>query len=749
MENRGGRSDAAGNGGGPRQFYDGGDPGAGPSGFAGRGTLQQGSYQDFGGPRNGSGRGYQGNFNNNFSNQANFNNQGNYNNQGNFNTNHQGNFNNFNGCQGGGQQGGFGDFHPGNSGDQFYGGGNGNPGYRNRRRYEFRGNRPVGGANAPRGVDRNRHIFSQNSDGVDQTVGQQTAGSSANVPQQQPSTAVVQRSQQNNVTYLPKKAPAIQRPLVKNNTMQPKAVQQQSAAGGATDVVSGGNSGASRIAKKRDKDPDKVKCFRCDVVGHFSIDCTAEICDFCESPDHANKDCHLHSAPKPLLSVYGYGQEELLFMEVQPTPSFRPRSDNGRMGRITVTGGALPMEKIVERLRWVVDDTFQWDVQPQGNNVYKTQFPNKNELARATCIGLFQVKGTTCSMEITEWKSATKPTKRLEEAWVLISGVPDDMMRNYLILWGLGGLIGKTKEVDMAYSRRHGVVRSLVKVVDIAHIPYQKEIWHEDECYVLTIELEEYDMAIDGDDPKDGPEDGNGNEGAGKEDNGSQSNHNLDRSKSNKVVDKKNETTKSAKGGVIINAPGARTVPMDMDIPFGSFSSRNTLPVGNDLSMEGAPPSTCRRLFQSLPSSPKVSLSLSVGRGSNSSSTSKKSDVTANLNGVFEKLKVVSPATQAFSAPLPVSPAGVIGAAAQYSAETEISGVRSVATEFSRDSSATVQTDVLGDVLEKEEDLDDECITNVERVRMCVPYLAESVFDTWTPMISSFLDFENFKTLHF
>jgi hypothetical protein len=212
---------------------------------------------------------------------------------------------------------------------------------------------------------------------------------------------------------------------------------------------------------------------------------------------------------------------------------------------------------------------------------------------------------------------------------------------------------------------------------------------------------------------------------------------------------KKNETTKSAKGGVIINAPGARTVPMDMDIPFGSFSSRNTLPVGNDLSMEGAPPSTCRRLFQSLPSSPKVSLSLSVGRGSNSSSTSKKSDVTANLNGVFEKLKVVSPATQAFSAPLPVSPAGVIGAAAQYSAETEISGVRSVATEFSRDSSAMVQTDVLGDVLEKEEDLDDECITNVERVRMCVPYLAESVFDTWAPMISSFLDFENFKTLHF
>jgi hypothetical protein len=45
-------------------------------------------------------------------------------------------------------------------------------------------------------------------------------------------------------------------------------------------------------------------------------------------------------------------------------------------------------------------------------------------------------------------------------------------------------------------------------MVDVAHIPYQKEIWPEDECYVLTIELEDYDTYIDGSEPKDGPEDG-------------------------------------------------------------------------------------------------------------------------------------------------------------------------------------------------------------------------------------------------
>jgi hypothetical protein len=175
-------------------------------------------------------------------------------------------------------------------------------------------------------------------------------------------------------------------------------------------------------------------------------------------------------------------------------------------------------------------------------------------------------------MEITEWKSATKPIRKLEEAWVLISGVPDDLLRNYLSLWGLGGLIGKTKEVDMAYTRRHGVVRSLVKVVDIAHIPYQKEFWHEDECYLLTIELEEYDMAIDGEETNLSPKENDGNDDTGNNDNNTQSGSTKDKPNSGKQTEKHSDGSKNNRsGGVIFNAPGAHTVNLDTAISFGSF----------------------------------------------------------------------------------------------------------------------------------------------------------------------------------
>jgi hypothetical protein len=134
----------------------------------------------------------------------------------------------------------------------------------------------------------------------------------------------------------------------------------------------GSNSGKEKEAtgaKKKDKSAEKLRCFRCGVPGHFSIECKVEICVFCESSEHKDDECPLHKMKKPMLSLYGYGHEELAFVEVEPTPDFKPKSDNGRMCRITVTGGSLSIDKIIERLRWCIDDNFQGDVQPQGSNI--------------------------------------------------------------------------------------------------------------------------------------------------------------------------------------------------------------------------------------------------------------------------------------------------------------------------------------------------------------------------------------------
>ncbi|KAM0916990.1 hypothetical protein ACQ4PT_009824 [Festuca glaucescens] len=351
--------------------------------------------------------------------------------------------------------GGYGDFHPGAGGNDFFGGGNGNNGYRNHRRYEFRGTRPSGGANGGRGSDRNRSYNQE----VETAVVQQKAGTGANLQQNQPPT-VVQRNN-TNVTFQPKKntvkPTAVQQPPAKATTVQQKtSIQHTSDDGPGTSI------GAGTVAnqtKKKDKDPEKVKCFRCDIVGHFSIDCTA------------------------------------------------------------------------------------------------------------------------------------------------------------------------TKEVDMAYTRRHGVVRSLVKVVDIALIPYQKEFWHEDECYLLTIELEEYDMAIDGEEPNLSPKKDDGNDDAGNNDKNTQSGSTKDKPNSDKQTEKHNDGSKTNKsGGVIINAPGAHTVNLDTAISFGSFC--NTKVHDKEISKDGDVPTSCRRLFRTPPASPARSMVLPVHAGTRSEPSERATDAS-------------------------------------------------------------------------------------------------------------------------
>jgi hypothetical protein len=307
-------------------------------------------------------------------------------------------------------------------------------------------------------------------------------------------------------------------------TMEPVAANAVSTNASATVSIADASSLVDKVGgrktKKKEKNSDKVKCFRCNTVGHYSIECTVPICDFCKSAEHANEDCPLHSAPKPVLTVYGYAHEGLVFCDVQNSESFRPRPDNGRFGRISVTGGTLTSDELKRVLRGLaLDDQFPWEVEAQENNSCRTQFPSKLELTRATRFGSFLAKeDSNCFIKITEWKSEVKPTLRLEEVWILVSGVPEGLLTDYLALWGLCGMIGKTSAVDMAYTRRHEVVRALVRVTDISMIPYSKVIMYKGDGYKLEFEIDMDapmlvdDEIVDDDHTGDGDHDGDGKE---------------------------------------------------------------------------------------------------------------------------------------------------------------------------------------------------------------------------------------------
>jgi hypothetical protein len=53
-----------------------------------------------------------------------------------------------------------------------------------------------------------------------------------------------------------------------------------------------------------------------------------------------------------------------------------------------VSGGTLSSEQVITHLQWIVPDpSYQWEVQKVEENVFKVNFPSKNELVRVQHFG--------------------------------------------------------------------------------------------------------------------------------------------------------------------------------------------------------------------------------------------------------------------------------------------------------------------------------------------------------------------------
>lgn len=69
---------------------------------------------------------------------------------------------------------------------------------------------------------------------------------------------------------------------------------------------------------------------------------------------------------------------------------------------------------------------------------------------------------------------------------MLVSGILPNYLDDYVTLWGVGSLLGKTKDVDM----RHGVLRILVSCTDYRSIAHEKDVLIKGCGYVLAFRVE-------------------------------------------------------------------------------------------------------------------------------------------------------------------------------------------------------------------------------------------------------------------
>jgi hypothetical protein len=74
------------------------------------------------------------------------------------------------------------------------------------------------------------------------------------------------------------------------------------------------------------------------------------------------------------------------------------------------------------------------------------------------------------------WSSVEEPLYTLPEVWIRVKGLPSDIRTDYLSLWEVGTLFGKTLDVDMAYTRNNKVLRTKIGCLDRDLIPAHSDV---------------------------------------------------------------------------------------------------------------------------------------------------------------------------------------------------------------------------------------------------------------------------------
>jgi hypothetical protein len=123
-------------------------------------------------------------------------------------------------------------------------------------------------------------------------------------------------------------------------------------------------------------------------------------------------------------------------------------------------------------------------------NSFRVNFPSKHDLVRVQRFGRFQVPGTQIHMHFDFWKIDIQPAWTPEDVWVRVHELPPLALDDFLAMWAIGDVFGKTKDLDIVFTRANKVLRILVTCLDPTLIPNTWDLKIKNDFFRLRFEVE-------------------------------------------------------------------------------------------------------------------------------------------------------------------------------------------------------------------------------------------------------------------
>lgn len=249
-------------------------------------------------------------------------------------------------------------------------------------------------------------------------------------------------------------------------------------------------------AKVEVKGSGKPYCYRCYTKGHTMQECLSKFyCEICESEDHIAARCPIfRSSVKPSAQLCGYAGDGLGFFHI-PLSAGQKIKHEPRAALIKVSKGQMTVNAVISELERLIPGGWRWVVHDNGNGSFRTIFPSAAELKCMVEWGKVHTKVGDAEMQIVERGVGNEVKYVIPKVWVQCKGIPSEL-REYLIIWAVGSILGITKTVDMVFTRRYDIARLQVLVLDPSLIPEVVDVVIGDYLYELAFRVE----------PENGPE---------------------------------------------------------------------------------------------------------------------------------------------------------------------------------------------------------------------------------------------------
>lgn len=185
-------------------------------------------------------------------------------------------------------------------------------------------------------------------------------------------------------------------------------------------------------------------------------------------------------------------------------------------GVLTIEEGDIDKEGVIGCLKRMFDKEWNWELREMDEYRYTMRFPpNKKveDIVMGDVIWFsLNKEGVMASLKV--WDGEIKPIGRLIEAWVQVRGIPPKWCE-WNVFQQVASSLGKLADIDWysLLSNQFEMVRIKIKCKDPTRIPTQRVLEINDELFLLSYKVEEFEQVQkakkkdDGGDEDDGDED--------------------------------------------------------------------------------------------------------------------------------------------------------------------------------------------------------------------------------------------------